>query len=53
MKCGKLIICYLIEKEFIEECSYCFNKDFYFDKLIFCIEYNDVIKKMVLGLKYN
>lgn len=53
MKCGKPIIRHSIEKEFIEECSYCFNKDFYFDKSISCIEYNDVTKKMVLGLKYN
>lgn len=27
MKCGKPIIRHSIEKEFIEECSYCFNKD--------------------------
>ncbi|MGX9758031.1 ComF family protein [Clostridioides difficile] len=53
IKCGKPIIHHSLEKEFIEGCSYCFNKSFYFDKSISCIEYNDITKKIILGLKYN
>ncbi|RDY22829.1 ComF family protein [Romboutsia maritimum] len=52
-KCGKPIINHSLEKQDIEGCSYCFNKNFYFDKAISCIEYNDMSKKMVLSLKYN
>lgn len=53
IKCGKPIIHHSLEKEFIEGCSYCFDKSFYFDKSISCIEYNDITKKIILGLKYN
>lgn len=53
VKCGKPIINHSLEKQDISGCSYCFNKSFYFDRAISCIEYNDTSKKMILGLKYN
>ncbi|RDY25357.1 ComF family protein [Romboutsia weinsteinii] len=53
VKCGKPIINHSLEKQEISGCSYCFNKSFYFDRAISCIEYNDTSKKMILGLKYN
>ena len=33
--------------------SYCLNKSFYFDKVISCVEYTEISKKIVFGLKYN
>ena len=53
IKCGKPIIYHSLEKQDIEGCSYCFNKSFYFDKSISCIEYNDISKQLILGLKYK
>lgn len=53
-KCGNSIINFsLDEQEFINTCSYCTKKSFYFDRAISCIEYNDFSKKIVFDLKYN
>ena len=49
VKCGKPIIYHSLEKQDISGCSSCFNKNFYFDKSISCIEYNDISK----NLKYK
>ncbi len=53
IKCGKPIIYHLLERQDIENCNYCFNKNFYFDKSISCIEYNDISKHMILDFKYK
>ena len=53
LKCGKPIINYSLEEQNIEGCNYCLNKGFYFDKVISCIEYTQLSKKIVFGLKYN
>lgn len=53
IKCGKPIINRSLEEQFIEGCNYCLKKKFYFDKSISCIEYNDISKRLILGLKYN
>lgn len=53
IKCGKPIIYHSLEKLDICGCSYCFNKSFYFDKAISCIEYSDISKSMILGFKYK
>ncbi|MBC5997764.1 ComF family protein [Romboutsia ilealis] len=53
IKCGKPIIYHSLEKIDICGCSYCFNKSFYFDKSISCIEYSDISKSMILGFKYK
>ena len=53
IKCGKPIINYSLEEQHIEGCNYCLNKGFYFDKVISCIEYTELSKKIVFGLKYN
>lgn len=53
IKCGKPIINYSLEEQYIEGCNYCINKKFYFDKAISCIEYNEISKRLILGLKYN
>lgn len=53
IKCGKPIINHSLEKIDIAGCSYCFSKNFYFDKSISCIEYTDFSKKIVFGLKYS
>lgn len=53
IKCGKPIINYSLEKQCIEGCSYCLKKSFYFDKVISCVEYTEISKKIVFGLKYN
>ena len=37
----------------LDGCSYCLNKSFYFDKVISCVEYTEISKKIVFGLKYN
>lgn len=52
-KCGKPIINHSLEKQDISGCSSCFNKTFYFDKAISCIEYNDLSKKLALDFKYK
>lgn len=52
-KCGKPIINHNLERENLLECSYCYNKTFYFDRAISCIEYNEVSKKLILNLKYK
>ena len=53
VKCGKPIINYSLEEQNIEGCNYCLNKGFYFDKVISCIEYTDISKRIIFGLKYN
>ncbi|HJG97026.1 MAG TPA: ComF family protein [Romboutsia timonensis] len=53
IKCGKPIINYSLEQQSIDGCSYCLNKGFYFDKVISCLEYTEISKKLVFGLKYN
>lgn len=53
IKCGKPIINYSLEEQSIDGCSYCSNKGFYFDKVISCVEYTEISKKLVFGLKYN
>jgi competence protein ComFC len=52
-KCGKFIKNYSLEKEFLTGCSFCYKKNFYFDRAISCIEYDDVSKRLVLDLKYS
>ncbi|MEG2868536.1 MAG: double zinc ribbon domain-containing protein, partial [Terrisporobacter sp.] len=53
IKCGKPIINHSLEKQDISGCSSCFNKGFYFDKAIACIEYDDLSKKLILDFKYR
>jgi len=53
IKCGKPIINYSLEEQNIDGCSYCLNKGFYFDKVVSCVEYTEISKKIVFGLKYN
>lgn len=52
-KCGKPIINHNIERESLFQCSYCYNKTFYFDRAISCIAYDIVSKKMILDYKYK
>lgn len=53
VKCGKPMIYHSLEKLDVYGCSYCFNKSFYFDKAISCIEYNELSKRLILGFKYR
>lgn len=53
VKCGKPIINHSLEKQDISGCSYCFNKSFYFDKAISCIEYTEISKKIIFKFKYK
>lgn len=53
VKCGKPIVNRSLEEIPIDGCGYCSKKGFYFDKAISCIEYNEVSKRIILGLKYN
>lgn len=57
IKCGKTIINQAIEEikveQLLEGCSACLNKNYYFDKAIGCIEYDELSKKIVFGFKYN
>lgn len=52
-KCGKPILNRNLERESLIDCNYCYNKTFYFDKVISCIEYDDISKKLVLDFKYK
>ena len=52
-KCGKPIVNRNLERESLIDCSYCYNKTFYFDKAISCIEYDDISKKLILDFKYK
>lgn len=52
-KCGKPIVNRNLERESLIECNYCYNKTFYFDKAISCIEYDDISKKLILDFKYK
>ncbi|MCC3870154.1 ComF family protein [Terrisporobacter mayombei] len=52
-KCGKPIVNRNLERESLIDCNYCYNKTFYFDKAIACIEYDDVSKKLILDFKYK
>ena len=53
IKCGKPIIYHSLEKQDISGCGSCFDKTFYFDKSISCIEYNNTSKKLILDFKYK
>lgn len=53
IKCGKPIIYHSLEKQDISGCGSCFDKTFYFDKSISCIEYNNISKKLILDFKYK
>ncbi len=53
LKCGKVVTNYSLEDYKINECSYCKNKTFYFDKSISCIEYTDFSKDIIFKLKYK
>lgn len=56
IKCGKTIINSILGEITLEEklngCNECISKSYYFDKAISCIEYDDISKKIVFGLKY-
>lgn len=52
-KCGKPIVNFNLERESLITCNYCYNKTFYFDKVISCIAYNDTSKKLILDYKYK
>ncbi|WP_455539651.1 ComF family protein [Terrisporobacter sp.] len=52
-KCGKPIVNFNFERESLITCNYCYNKTFYFDKVISCIAYNNVSKKLILDYKYK
>lgn len=52
-KCGKPIINFNLERESLITCNYCYNKTFYFDKVISCIAYDDISKKLILDYKYK
>ncbi|MEF9992194.1 MAG: ComF family protein [Peptostreptococcaceae bacterium] len=57
IKCGKTIINHAVEEikveQLLEGCHACLNKNYYFDKAIGCIEYDDLSKKIIFGFKYN
>ena len=52
IKCGKPIE-NNSKSSSVDECSYCSNKDFYFNKAISCIEYDNVTSKLIYSLKYG
>ena len=52
-KCGKPIVNRNLERESLIECTYCYNKTFYFDKVVSCIEYDNISKKLILDFKYK
>lgn len=52
-KCGKPIINHNLERESLNDCSYCYDKTFYFDRAISCIEYNSISKHLILDFKYK
>jgi competence protein ComFC len=51
-KCGKPMINHSLEEYEINRCEFCSGKRFYFDKVISCMEYSEISKKIVFGLKY-
>ena len=53
VKCGKPIINYSLELQSIDGCGYCFNKTFYFDKAISCLEYDNLSKDIIFKFKYS
>lgn len=53
VKCGKPIVYYSLEENDELRCSVCKSKNYYFDKGISCIEYNDSSKNLILAFKYN
>ena len=53
IKCGKPIINHSLESQSVEGCNFCINRSFYFEKVISCMEYNDISKRLILGLKYQ
>ena len=52
-KCGKPILNFNFERESLITCNYCYNKTFYFDKVISCIAYDEISKKLILDYKYK
>ncbi len=52
-KCGKSIITRNMERESLIHCNYRYNKKFYFDRVVSCVEYNETSKKIVFNLKYK
>ena len=52
-KCGKPILNFNLERESLITCNNCYNKTFYFDKVISCIAYDEISKKLILDYKYN
>lgn len=52
-KCGKFNLRHSLENEPQDDCNYCKVKTFYFERSISCIEYGDMSKKIILGLKYR
>lgn len=53
LKCGRPIINHSLEMEDISCCSECYNKTYYFDRGISCIEYDTISKKIALDFKYK
>ena len=53
VKCGKPIVNYSLEPQSIDGCGYCFNKTFYFDKAISCLEYDNLSKEIIFKFKYS
>lgn len=53
-KCGKPFINLNLDKEvLIENCDFCKHKNFLFERNISIVEYNEMSKKMIFGLKYS
>lgn len=53
LKCGRPIINHSLEMEHSNCCSECYDKTYYFDRAISCIEYNQISKRIVLDFKYK
>lgn len=57
IKCGKPIVNSILDEisieDFLNGCSDCINKTYYFDKAVSCIEYDELSKKIIFGFKYN
>lgn len=52
-KCGKPLINSSSEEVYIDDCPYCSNKNFIFDRNISVIEYGYESKKIIFDLKYK
>ena len=53
IKCGKITIRSIFEEIDIDQCEFCKNKTYYFDKVISCVEYTETSKKIVFDFKYK